>query len=176
MIRRHRRVLPATIVALVLLAAMVVLVVSCVQLLLGQPPLIPFGTVVPIAAALPWSSGTVMAAGAVAAALGLVLLACAWTPGAATIVPLAPTEHSTAGATRQSLRRIVTSTARAVDGVHSASATVRPRRVGVRVRTPLRDPGELGQQVRAAIDDRLAEIALARTPRTRVRVTHDRSN
>lgn len=175
MIRRHRRVLPATIVALVLLAAMVLLVVACVQLLLGQPPLIPFTTLAATGAGLTWASGPVIAAGVIAAVLGLVLLACAWTRGGATVVPLAATEHSTAGATAHSLRRAVTATAHAVDGVHSASATMTPRRVSATVATPLRDPGDLRDQVQAAIDTELDDIALHRTPRTTVRVTHARS-
>lgn len=40
MIRRHRRVLPASIVAVLLLAAMVLLIIACVQTLLGQPLLV----------------------------------------------------------------------------------------------------------------------------------------
>ncbi|MFP5071174.1 DUF6286 domain-containing protein [Pseudonocardia nantongensis] len=175
MIRRHRRVLPARIVALLLLAAMVVLVMACVQLLLGQPPLISFGALAAAGAALQWGSSAVLAAGVVAAVLGLVLLACAWTRGAATVLPLATTEYTSAGATRQSLRRSIATVAHTVDGVHTATATVTPRRVRATVTTPLRDPGDLREQVSAAIEEHLGAIALARTPRTTVRVT-SRSN
>lgn len=176
MIRRHRRVLPATIVALVLLATMVLLVASCVQLLLGQPPLIPFATLAATGTSLQWDGGAVLAAGVGVAVVGLVLLACAWTRGAATVVPLAATEHSTAGTTAHSLRHAVADSARAVDGVHAASATVTPRRVRATVATPLRDATGLREQVETAVGEQLGAIALDRTPRTRVRVTTARSS
>lgn len=171
MIRRHRRVAPASIVALLLLAAMVLIVIACVQTLLGHPPLLPFAALADRAGTLAWSSPAVLGGGGVLALLGLVLLVCAWSPGSATVLPLAG-GYSSAGATRHSLRRVVTQAAGRVDGISKATATIGRRRVRTTVTTPLRDTTGLGEQVRAAVDDQLAGIALARPPRITVSPGH----
>ena len=88
MIRRPRRSLPAALLALVLLAAAVLVALSCIQLLLHQNPLIPFDALAEYAANLRWNDPVSIAAGVVAAVLGLILLAAALLPGKPTVLPL----------------------------------------------------------------------------------------
>lgn len=177
MIRRHRRVVPATIVAVVLLAAMVAIIASCVQVLLGQPPLIGFADLAAQGAALRWVDVVVLIAGAILAVLGVILLACAWSPGKPTVLPLASADpQHTAGATRHSLRRTMINAAEGVDGVRHATAVVTPRRIRTTVTTSLRDDSGLSDRVRTAVGERLTAIALDRPPRIDVRVNHARSS
>lgn len=172
MIRRPRRSLPATLVALALLAAAFLIAVSCGQLLLDQTPLLPFAAVAQTGAAFTWNQVIVLAAAAVVAVLGLALMVAALSPGAPTIVALAPRDGQPhAGATRRSLARALTMAARNVDGVDKASVRVRPRTVTAAVRTPLREPADLPEQVRTAITERLDDIALAQRAQVRVRTT-----
>lgn len=175
MIRRHRRVVPATIVAVILLAAMVLIIASCVQILLGQPPLVAFTDLATQAAMLHWADAVVLIGGGVVAVLGVILLACAWSPGSPTVLPLATADQQhTAGATRHSLRRTMISTAEGVDGVSHAIATVTPRRIRTTVTTSLRDDSGLSERVRTAVGERLTAIALDRAPRIDVRINHSR--
>jgi hypothetical protein len=170
-------VVPASIVAVLLLAAMVVVVWSCVQVLLGQAPLIPFVSLVARGTALRWNDLAVLVGGGVLAGLGLVLLACAWLPGAPNVLSLADVGDQTrAGATRRSVRHAVVTAASRVDGVSAATAQVTASRVRTTVRTPLRSTGELPAQVRAAVGERLTTIALRRPPTITVRVNRTRSS
>lgn len=176
MIRRPRRSLPATLVAFVLFAAMVLLVTACVQVLVGSPPALPFAELAAEAHTVRWDNVFVLVAGAVLVVLGVVLLACAWVPGVPEVLPLTGARGATAaGVTRRSLRRNLIAAARRVDGVSGASVTVAGGRVRARVATPLRDASDLPSRVRSALDQRLEAIGLSRTPRVSVRVRRDRS-
>lgn len=172
MIRRPRRSLLATLVALALFAAVFLIAVSCGQLLLDQAPLLPFAAVAETGAAFTWDEVIVLVAAAVVAVLGLGLMVAALFPGAPTVVALAPRDgQSDAGATRRSLARALAVAARNVDGVDKASVRVRPRTITAAVRTPLRDAADLPEQVRMAITERLDDIALAQHAQVRVRTT-----
>jgi hypothetical protein len=174
-IRRPRRSLPATLVAFVLFAAMVLLVTACVQVLVGSPPVLPFTELATEAHTVRWDNVFVLVAGAVLVVLGVVLLACAWVPGVPEVLPLTAAPGAAAGVTRRSLRRNLIAAARRVDGVSGATVTVTGGRVRARVATPLRDASDLPSRVRSALDQRLDAIALSRTPRVSVRVRRDRS-
>ena len=172
MIRRPRRSLPATLVALALLAAAFLIAVSCGQLLLDQTPLLPFAAVAETGAALTWNQVIVLTAAAVVAVLGLALMVAALCPGTPTVIALAPRDgQPDAGATHRSLTRALTLAARNVDGVDKASVRVRPRTITAAIRTPLRDPADLPEQVRTAITERLDDIAPAQRAQIRVRTT-----
>jgi hypothetical protein len=176
MIRRPRRSLPSTLLALVLLATAAVVALSCIQLLRHQAPLIPFAALASFGAGLRWDAPITLLAGAVAAVLGLLLLAAAVLPGRPTVLPLAGRDdHTSAGVSRRSLRRDLTSTVVGVDGVSSAAVRVRRARIVATVRTPAADTSDLTEQIRRQLDERLTDIALARRPRLRVRVSSDRS-
>ncbi len=176
MIRRPRRVIPASIVALLVLAAMVVLIWSLVQILLGQQPIVSFGFLAEQGAGLAWNALPVLIGGGVLALLGVILLACAWKPGAPNVLALAEVgTHTQAGATRRSVRHAVTTAANQVEGVTHATVELTRNRVRATVSTPLHDTADLSEQVTTAVGDRLTTIALARPPRISVRVNRTRS-
>ncbi len=177
MIRRPRRTVPATLVALVLLSAAVLLTVSCVQLLIGQPPLLPLTAIGAAGAAVTGASPAVLAAAAVAALLGVLMLVVALAPGTPTVLALDPGWAGIdTGVTRTSLATALTATARSVDGVDTARVQVRPGQVTTTVHTPLTEGRELREQVATALDQRLTDLAPIRSPRVRVRVTTTRSS
>jgi hypothetical protein len=174
MIRRPRRSLPVILLALVLLAAAVLVAISCIQLLLHQNPLIPFGALAAFGASLRWNAPITIVVGVVAAALGLILLAAGLLPGKPTVLPLSNNGRTSAGVSRRSLRRDLTTAAASADGVRSAAVRVRRGRVVATVRTPAADTAGVAEQVRTLLDERLTAIALARRPRLRIRVSPDR--
>jgi Family of unknown function (DUF6286) len=177
MIRRPRRSLPAAVLALVLLAAAVLVAHSCIQLLLHQNPLIPFDALAEYAANLRWNDPVSIAAGVAAAVLGLILLTAALVPGKPTVLPLS-TEggRTSAGVSRRSLRRDLTTTAADADGISSAAVRVRPRRIVATVRTPAADTSAMPEKVHRMLDERLTDIDLASRPQLRIRVSPDRSS
>jgi len=175
MMRRPRRRLPAALVALALLAAAVVVTMSCVALLLDKAPLLPFAALADTAGTVRWNQPVVLAIAALTAILGLVLLGAALLPGTPTVLGLDRRDgQPAAGATRRSLNRALTAAARGVDGVDTATVRVKPRTVAATVRTPLHDTAALPEQVQAAITERLDDIALVPPPRIRVRTSNTR--
>lgn len=176
MIRRPRRSVPATIVGLVLLAAAVLAAISCIQLIAGNPPLVSFTALGRLAATTTWDDVLALAAGAVLALVGLVLLGCALLPGTPTVLALASgTDASAAGVARRSLVHDLAVHARRTDGVTGARVTVGARTVKVQARTPLRDHAGLADRVGALVTERLDDLDLARPLRLRVGVRLDRS-
>lgn len=176
MIRRPRRTLPALLVALGLLAVAVLTAISCIQLLLGRPPLLPFADLAQTGSGLSWNQPVVLTCAAVITVLGLVLLAAGVVPGTPTVLPLARVAgQPETGITRPSLTRSLTNAAAAVDGVDHARVRVRTWRVTTTVRTTRLKPPDLAEQVRDAVTQRLDDIAPARQPQIRVRLSTARS-
>ncbi len=176
MIRRPRRTIPATITGVVVLAAAALAAISCIQLIAGTPPLIPFTTVGRFAATTTLNDPAVLAGGAVLALLGVVLLACALLPGTPQVLALASTnDHTDAGVARLSLARDLTAHAAAADGITDAHVTVGARAVTVNAHTALRDRAGLAEQVRERVAPRLDDVNLARPARVRVTITPERS-
>lgn len=176
MIRRPRRTVPATIVSLILLAVSLGVAISCIQLIAGSPPLIPFATLGEIGRDATWNDPAVLAGGAALAVIGLVLLACAVLPGTPQVLALAQdNEHTDAGVDRHSLARDLTTRARRADGITSARVKVGRRVVKVVARTPLQDRSGLAEGVRDVVTDRLDDINLARRPQLRITIASDRS-
>jgi len=174
--RLPRRSVPALIVALLLLVASVLVGVSCVQTIAGVPPLLAFDALGRNAASATLADPTVLAAGVLLALLGTVLLLCALLPGTPQVLPLAAHEGgAVAGVARNGLARDLAAHARLADGITTARVSVGTRTVRVTVGTPLRDHSGLADKVRTAVDTRLADVELARTPRLRVHVVPDRS-
>lgn len=172
MIRRPRRSLTAGLVALVLLALCVLVVVVCVQLLLGQPQVVPVDGVHAFAADLSGADPLFLVISGLVALVGLVLLVVALRPGTPTVLPLRSTEPGLdAGITRRSLDRALTDAATGVDGVTRAGVRSRGRSATVTAHTSFGAPGEVREQVRSAVAERLDAIGPARTPRVKVSVT-----
>lgn len=175
MIRRSRRSVPATIVGLMLLVAAVAVAVSCIQLIAGGPPLVPFSTLGELGHETTWNDPLVLGAGGLLSLVGLVLLVCGLLPGNPQVLALAPgDDHTAAGISRRSLTGDLTSHARRVDGITDARVRVGARTVTVNTRTPLRDRSGLAERIRELVTARLDDINLARPARLRVTVTSDR--
>lgn len=174
--RRPRRSTPATIVALVPLAAAVLVTVSCVQVLLGQSPLLPLPGIGQAATTLTPASPGVIAGGVIAAVLGIVLLYAGLAPGAPTVLALSDggTGIDT-GVTRRSLDTALTRTAAGVDGVEHAQVRTSRSRATATVRTDSAERDVVGQGVRHALTERLSDLAPARNPRISVKVTTARN-
>jgi Family of unknown function (DUF6286) len=178
-IRRPRRTLPATIVALVLLAVCVLVVVAVAQALLGQTPFLSLDQLLAVTAGQHWNSAATVAAAVVLAVIGLVLLAAAIRPGRPTVLPLAPQEvegrpGADAGVRRATLAKDLTTTVEAVAGVTRAEVTARRRRVTASVEVAAAEPAAVPDQVRERLEARLSEIGPAPRPRVRVHARPDR--
>ncbi|SFA77060.1 hypothetical protein SAMN05216266_101327 [Amycolatopsis marina] len=175
MIRRPRRTVPATLVSLVLLGICVLVATSAIQLLLGERPLLSYAKAASALHELSWNEAPVAVGGVVLAALGLVLVLFAVLPGRPVVLPLAAAGSSLdSGATRRGLRADMRSTAAAVDGVSGAKLTLHKGRASVRVTTNRTNSDGLAEAVRTAIEQRLDEVAPARRPKVRVRVSAPR--
>jgi Family of unknown function (DUF6286) len=175
MTRLPRRTLPALLTGLVLLGLSALVVVSCVQVVAGDTPLLPFDALHRAAAAVTLSDAPVLGASALLAVLGVVLLGSAVLPGTPDVLPLAShVGGAAAGVARRDLARDLARHAGRSDGITAARASITARTVRVTARTPLRDRTGLADRVRTAVDERMAEIDPARSPRVRVRVVTDR--
>ncbi|WP_439664231.1 DUF6286 domain-containing protein [Lentzea sp. HUAS TT2] len=170
MTRRSRRALPATLTALVLLSASVLVAVCAIQLAVGEAPLLSYDSLAGLLNDTTWSAQGVAVAGGVATAIGLVLFLAAVVPGRARTAAL--DEHTAVSV--RGLRNALRSAA-VVDGVESAAVKVRRRRVRAVVRTRRSVVDGLGDAVRAALEHRVGEFALARPPQVVVRVKALRS-
>ena len=202
MIRRPRRTVPAVIVAVILLAIAVVVVWSCVQILLGHAPVLPFAAIAAAGATLTAASVAVLVTAGVLVVLGLILIIVAAWPGRPTVLALAARPDVTAqdissrqdmdkdmdppaaagttvqpvsGATRRSIRNAVAAAASGVDGIDHVVVKVAARSLTATVHTPLRSSTELSGQVRDAVTARLDDIGLARPLRVRVRTNTTRT-
>ncbi len=178
MSRRTRRVVPAVVAGLALLALGAWAATAAVGHLLGREPT---GTAGPLARALAgssWQDPAVVGAGVVVLLLGVVAVCAAVLPGRQVVLALQGEGAAgpATGITRGSVRRAVRAAAEDVDGVDHANASLRGGRVDVRARSGLRDVGDLTARVERAVDDRLTGIPLARRPRVRVRTSTTRSD
>jgi hypothetical protein len=176
---RPRRTIPAVVVATLLLAACVLVALSAIQVLLGQPPFVPVARLVVAGHELRWHDIVVIVAGAVAAMLGVVLLAGAVFPGAPVVLALEDHpdtgEGVAAGVTRRSLRRTLVHSAETTDGVASARLRLRRRSVRMTVRSHRLDLTDVDSRVQETVDHRLDSIELADRPALHVRMTRARS-
>lgn len=174
MIRRSRRTIPALLVAAVLVAASVVIGVSCAQAIAGRAAWLPFTAVKHLGAGLTASSPWMIGLGGVVAVVGLVLLLIAIRPGPALVLALDGPRHGrdalVSGVSRNSVAYALRAAAMGVDGVDAARVEVTEKSVRARVRTPVRAHTTLGTEVEEAIRTRLDTVCLASRPKVRVRV------
>lgn len=172
MTRHPRRSLTAGLVALVLLALCVLVVVACVQLLLGQPQVVSISGLNDFAAGLSGTDPLFLVISGLVALAGLVLLVIALRPGTPTVLPLSSPEPGLdAGITRRSLDRALSDAATGVDGIARAGVRSRGRTATVTAHASFGASGELREKVRTAVAERLDAIGPARTPRVKVSVT-----
>jgi hypothetical protein len=177
--RRPRRSLPAAIVTLLVLGVCVVVAITEIEALAGYPPLVPFPTAAAYGQGLVFSDLPVIIAGAVAAAVGLILLICGLVPGKHTVLPLSRTETETpgvdsAGVTRRRLGAALRFTLVETDGVAKVRTKLTRGKLKAKVKTERRDPDAVYTACRDALDHGLALASLAKTPRVRLRVKSTR--
>lgn len=165
--RRPRRSIPATLTALVVLAAVSLTAVVTIQLIIGERPWIDYATVAGALHGTRWNELPLALGGALFVLLGLLLLFAAILPGRLTVLPL---RAENSGAARHSYQSTLRSAATSVDGVSRAKLTVRRRRIDARVRTARTNPTGLADAVRAALEHRLGQIDPAVSPRISVKV------
>ncbi|WP_024799567.1 DUF6286 domain-containing protein [Nocardia sp. BMG51109] len=170
--RRPRRVIPAVVVALVLVAACVVVAVSVVQKLSGTRELVSYDDVAGRLHDTTWGSGWVLGGGIAVMVIGVLLLAVALMPGRPVVLPLESEDGVHAGITRRSLRAAVRDAADSVPGLESARVRLGSKKIRVKGRTH-EAAAEAAGSVRAAIDERLDLVAprVRHTVTTRVRPT-----
>jgi Family of unknown function (DUF6286) len=171
--RRPRRSVPATITALVLLAACALVAVVAIQLILGATPWISYKSIVEALHNAHWNDLVPAIAGGVAALLGLVLLLTAALPGKLTVLPLDGDLSS--GASRRSYRSTLRAAASTVDGVAGVKLKVKGRKVSAKVSTGRTSTDGLADAVGVAIEHRLDQITPAVRPTVNIKVHAARS-
>jgi hypothetical protein len=171
--RRPRRSTPATLTALVLLAACALVAVVAIQMILGETAWIRYQTVADALHNAHWNDLVPAIAGGAAALLGLVLLLAAVLPGKLTVLPLDGDLSS--GASRRSYRSTLRAAASTVDGVAGAKLKVKRRKVSAKVDTARTSTDGLADAVRAAIEHRLDQITPAVRPTVKIKVHAARS-
>lgn len=170
---RPRRTIPATLTALVLLAACVLVAIVAVQLIIGQSPLISYRSVTDALRSTRWSDTITLIAGGAFALLGLLLLVATLLPGKPTVLPL--NGDLDAGITRRSLRLALQNTASSVDGVSRAKLKLGRRRIVARIRTDRTNTAGLADAVRAALDRRLDQLTPLVRPGVKIQLRANRS-
>ncbi|MFE0020590.1 DUF6286 domain-containing protein [Amycolatopsis sp. NPDC059021] len=170
MIRRPRRGLPASLLALVLLAACVLIVVALVQRLVGERPFLSYDAIAERVHATTWHTLPVLVWGGVAVLAGLVLLVLAVVPGRPTVVPLTEEAGFDSGITRRGVLVSLRGAANSVDGVTAARIRLGRKKVVAHVRTSRDNTDGLADAVRVTLARRIEEIGPENPPEVRVRV------
>jgi hypothetical protein len=163
----------SVLIALALLVLGLTITVEVVHTFFGQPGhlLLPWEDLARWARGSTWNDLLVRALGAALTILGLALLLTEIRRRRPGLVTLSPrVDGVTSGVTRSSLNRALAATAADVDGVRSASATLRRRRADIKAVTALRDPGDLQSRINATVSERVQHLDLVATPAVRVRL------
>ncbi|KIH99918.1 hypothetical protein LP52_04715 [Streptomonospora alba] len=157
---RPRRSWPALIVGALVLGVAALAAAEVASTLAGAPLRTAVTSAAgEYAAGARWSDPLVRIASAVAAVIGLVLIAVALVPGRGRFTALRTGDPElVVGLSRWGLKRTLASAAHDVGGVRGAHVSVGRRRVKVRVRTDLREANGLRGEVAAAVRGRLAEL------------------
>lgn len=179
MTRHPRRVIPAIGVALVVLAASVIAIVSIIQNLAHQPQLVSLALLDRHLGGLHLDGMVLTTAGVLAAVFGLILVGYAVLPGPAQTLPLGGVAAepggtgpggAVAGVSRTGLRAALAETVTDTDGVDAVRVRVGRRYADVRVRTELTDTTGLRAAAVRAAERRLGQVGLARPLEVRLKV------
>ncbi|GAA2214936.1 hypothetical protein GCM10009850_104030 [Nonomuraea monospora] len=173
--RPYRRI-PAVIVATLLALLSLLVLAETVSALAGRPlRWIPYDRMLGWATTTLWSDPRVLLGAAVAALLGLLLLAIALVPGRPRMVPVRSGDPDLIiGLRPRSVARALAHAAEQVPGVRSARATLRGRTVAVTPTTCGRGVDGFGQDVRGAVLSRLAALDLVEPYRVSVNIKEQR--
>lgn len=174
--RRPSRTWPATLTAVVLLAAGVLAAVAAITRLVDGDWPSAWTSVQQSVTSATWGSTALRVAVVASMVLGLVLLLAALVPGARRAAGLAATGSSAArrtevAMTSRGLARVAAAAADTVDGVDRVSVSATDRAVRLRIRSSTReDAAQVRDRVHQVVTDRLQGIAVQPTPRVRVAV------
>ncbi|MFK0019665.1 DUF6286 domain-containing protein [Streptomyces sp. NPDC090798] len=176
--RRHRthrpwstRRLPAALVASVILVAAAAALFDVVAVRAGRPAAAWRRHLADELATRPVDDVWVLTGAAVAAALGIWLIALALTPGLRHWLPLrSPATGLRASLDRDGAAELLRDAAMRVPGVSTARVRVRRHRVKARADVRFRDPQQVKDDLTAVLDEERDRLALARPPRIVVRV------
>lgn len=170
-----RRIL-SVLLALILLLGGILAAVEIVLVLLGREPwLLPHEDWADRLGELAWDDSTVRTVLGVVAVVGLLLLLVGLSRGrpAALTLP-ARTDgpgEVTVTASRRGIERSLEQAVRESDGITGAKVVVSRRTAAVYATSRSRTPGDLRAGVETSLADRLADLGLTDTLRTKVRVT-----
>ncbi|WP_239476881.1 DUF6286 domain-containing protein [Nocardia arizonensis] len=175
MIRRSRRVIPAVVVAIVVLALCVAVSVSLIQRMAGARQYLSYDTVATRLHDLTWGDYQVLIAGVAVALLGLLALGAALWPGRAAVLPLSESDEVRAGVSRAGLRTSLRTAAAQVEGLESVRVELHRKTVTVRGQAWQSNTDGIAEEVCAAVTRRVQELgppvrrvrARLRGPRTK---------
>ncbi|MET9019377.1 DUF6286 domain-containing protein [Actinopolymorpha sp. NPDC004070] len=170
---RPRRVVPATIVALVLAVVAALVAVEVIGGLFGSPPgLLPVDRLSSLGRQTHWNDSLTFTVCGLGVLLGLLLLFLALKPGRPRAVVLTSSDPQVVmGIESAGMSRHLARAAESVPGVSSAQVAVSARKVRVAASSSLRDTAGLDEQIRAAVTERVDELApMAGRPHVRVSV------
>jgi len=168
--RRPSRVVPATIVAAILLAIGTLTAIAAIaRLVTGTWAAQVTGSARSVSA-LTWGSAAVIAAGVVFAVLGLILLIAGIKLGAFRTAELSAPAGGKVGETdyvisTRGLAHLAAAEADTVDGVDKVSASASGRKVHVAVSTESEQVDQIRQRVQAGVTDRLAAAGVSPAPK-----------
>ncbi len=173
--RRPSRAVPALIVGFLLLAAGVALVwLTVARLANGTWATLLQGPRDGLAG-LTWNSPTVWGIGTAAVVVGLILLLCAFVPGAFSALVVRGSDSPDEGQlpvleqetvmTRRAVAHLARARCGQVDGVSYVTATATGKHVHLNVRTSLRDTGDLRTRITDSVTERLVATGLDPVPR-----------
>ncbi|MBA8795924.1 hypothetical protein FHX74_003565 [Friedmanniella endophytica] len=174
--RRPSRTVPASIVALVLLAAGVLAVLAGVFRLIDGSWAAPVRSGAKGLAGLTWGSGAFLGIVIGVGVIGLVLLLAAIIPGGYTSARLAAGGAGVAAQTefvisQRGLARLAAATAEEIDGVERVSASAGGHRVRVAVTTATdAEARQLRDRVQQAVSQRLSAAGVQPAARVSVSV------
>lgn len=170
------RRIPATVVALLSVAATGLLLYDVVSVRAGQPGMGWRRQLADELATRPLDDVWVIVGAAVAMALGLWLVLLAVTPGLRRLLPMRrpPDTEGTgevhAGLDRRAIALLLRDRAMRVSGVHSAQVDVGRRKVKARAQAHFRDLDQVRADLDAALGEAVTTLGLARQPTLSVRV------
>lgn len=162
---------PGGIVALLLFAGLGFLLYDVASVRAGRPGMAWRRTLTHELATRRLDDVLVMAGAAVAAALGLWLLALALTAGKRSLLTMRPdTPQVRAGLERSAAALVLRDRAMEVPGVQAARVKVRRRKVRAHAQAHFRDLAEVRSDLDGALRDGIEQLGLARRPGLSVHV------
>ena len=168
--RRPSRVVPATIVAVVVLALGTLTAIAAINRLVNGTWASQVTGPARTVAALTWGSTAIIVSGIVLALIGLVLLVAGIKRGAFRTAELAAPGGGEVGETdyvisTRAVARLAAAQADTVDGVDKVSASASGRRVHVSVTTDSEQANQIRDRVQTGVTDRLTAAGVSPAPR-----------